>query len=274
MAFGVFHAVGMDQIKAARHALDNLTTDEVELSRLEADHRAQIDKLKASGSRDFAALAELEGKRAALASMLSEQRQAISEARAELGRLEAQSHREQLISRVGHLAAGIEADRATLDAALRQLLSHGGALLLTIVDAHEQWMLKRKQWLRLAGELKFNLEEQELWKVAESELAAHGVKVELLPLVRLQWRADPSERADPWPVPTVIEPKDDLAARLHVLLQGAAIEAIRNGEHLREQALSSEERGGGYDTGLLSHLPSKAPGAAGYVDPLTAQGQK
>ncbi len=51
------------QIKEARKALQELTTDEVELARLLAEQEAGIQALKGGGSKDFEALSPLEGDR-------------------------------------------------------------------------------------------------------------------------------------------------------------------------------------------------------------------
>lgn len=141
------------QIKAARKALEELIADEAELSRLEAEQVAEISALKASGSRDFAGLATLEGKRAALASMLSEQRASIDAAREEVSRLEAQAQREVLLSQIAEQADQIKAarqDRYALTLTLRDALP---GLLLPILEARRRWQAARGEWVRLAEEL-------------------------------------------------------------------------------------------------------------------------
>ncbi len=132
--------MNLDQrIREARSALQELTADEVELSRLEADQAAQIQALKASGSRDFAALADLEGKRNALASMIAEQRQAISQAQAELGTLEASKARGEALEDVRRTCAGLIERRETVDALLTELGDFVRGQLRKITEARLTW---------------------------------------------------------------------------------------------------------------------------------------
>ncbi|WP_407543713.1 hypothetical protein Q0M94_28010 (plasmid) [Deinococcus radiomollis] len=78
----------LDQIDEARRALEELTTDEAQLSRLLAEQTSGIQILKDGGSQDFAQLDSLEGKRTALATLLSDQRSHIVTAAASLIALE------------------------------------------------------------------------------------------------------------------------------------------------------------------------------------------
>ena len=77
------------QINEARCALEELTTDEAELTRLQAEQLAAIQALKDGDSKDFVQLSNLEAKCSALASMLSEQRVRVTEAQSRLSALEA-----------------------------------------------------------------------------------------------------------------------------------------------------------------------------------------
>ena len=78
----------LDQIDEARRALEELTTDEAELTRLLAEQTSGIQTLKDGGSKDSVLLTSLEGRRAALATLLSDQRSHIATAAASLIALE------------------------------------------------------------------------------------------------------------------------------------------------------------------------------------------
>ena len=58
----------MDASKAnpPRQALEDLTTDEAELSRLESEQLVEIQAMRISGSKNFDGVAVLKGKRATL----------------------------------------------------------------------------------------------------------------------------------------------------------------------------------------------------------------
>jgi len=84
---GQLHAGRMtllSQIDEARHALEELSTDEAELARLQGDQVPSIQALKDGRSKDFPLLATLEAKGSALAMMLTEQRTRVVHARAQL----------------------------------------------------------------------------------------------------------------------------------------------------------------------------------------------
>lgn len=217
----------LDQrIEAARAALQDLSIDEAELTRLEAEQARELGELRAAGSRDFAALATLEGKRAALASMLAEQRGHVAQARETLAGLEVQAGRERLLDQAGEIARGILTQRAALDAGLYVLFSEASPRLLGIIDAAQAWEALRQDWHRLYRELGVSPRNPEEGEALAAELAARGVPVEMLTLTRSGGRLGLLEQFDPWPLPAYPEPGDDLHARLRIILQAAAIEAL------------------------------------------------
>lgn len=112
------------QIEAARQALEDLTADEAELSRLEGEQAREIEALRASGARDFAGLATLEGKRAALASMLAEQQAHIARARQEVADLEAAKERRDALLGIKATGAEIRAKRTELHTRLLALVDN------------------------------------------------------------------------------------------------------------------------------------------------------
>ncbi|THF86135.1 hypothetical protein E7T09_12965 [Deinococcus sp. KSM4-11] len=109
------------QIDDARQALADLTTDEAELSHLEAEQLAEIQAMKVSGSKNFAGLAVLEGKRAALASMLTEQRSHIERARVHLEGLTAQKVRGEALEALKVRVHDLQARRKETDGLLMEL---------------------------------------------------------------------------------------------------------------------------------------------------------
>lgn len=127
------------QIDEARAALEELTTDEAELSRLQADQAAEIDALKAAGSRDFAGLATLEGKRAALASMLSEQRASIAQAQARISGMEAQNARAEGLNALRDRVASLRARRAKVDTLVASMADSLAAHLADITSERLAW---------------------------------------------------------------------------------------------------------------------------------------
>ena len=82
------------QIDEARTELAALAADQQELETLAAQRTEEITALKATGSKDFAALAALEGQRAALQTMLTEQRGYVAAAQSRVTALEHQQGRE------------------------------------------------------------------------------------------------------------------------------------------------------------------------------------
>lgn len=138
------------QIKEARQTLEELLTDEQELVTLEAEQTAEIQALKESGSKDFAALATLEGKRSALGTMLTEQRQAISEARAELASLEAQQAAAESLERYRGLAEGMRQKRTDLHAGVTALADTLEKELLRLIGIRGEWRSLRLAFIEEA----------------------------------------------------------------------------------------------------------------------------
>ncbi|MFB9991524.1 hypothetical protein ACFFLM_06025 [Deinococcus oregonensis] len=109
------------QIKEAQQALTDLLADEAELSKLEQGQAAELQTLKDQGSKDFAQLVILEGKRAALASMLTEQRSHIAQARAGLASLEAEQGRTAVLAELRARVSALQARRSETDGLLSEL---------------------------------------------------------------------------------------------------------------------------------------------------------
>lgn len=127
------------QIEAARAALQDLSSDEAELTRLEAEQAGELAALRAGGSRDFAGLAELEGKRAALASMLAEQRGHVAQAAAQLGSLEVQRARAAALVTLREQVAALTARRAEVDTLLLELHTFLVSHLDRVAAARTLW---------------------------------------------------------------------------------------------------------------------------------------
>ena len=127
------------EIEDARQALADLTADEAELSRLEAAQLAEIQTLKDAGSKDFAGLAALEGKRAALSYMLAEQRGHMERARAHLNALTATKARGDALDAMRGRVRDLQARRAEANALLSELGAFLRSHLPRIVAARVAW---------------------------------------------------------------------------------------------------------------------------------------
>lgn len=139
---GVSHDGGMtldQQIEVARAALQDLSSDEAELTRLEAEKVGELAALRAAGSRDFTGLAELEGKRTALASMLVEQRGHVAQAAAQLGSLEVQRARATALVTLREQVDALAARRAEVDLLLLELHTFLVSHLDRVTAARTLW---------------------------------------------------------------------------------------------------------------------------------------
>ena len=129
----------LDQIDEARRALEELTTDEAELSRLLAEQTAGIRGLKDAGSRDFALLANLEGKRAALATMLTEQRARIASVQTQLSALEATKLRGEHVEQLRGYVKGLQDRKQATDGLLIELRTFLGEQLAKVTASRVVW---------------------------------------------------------------------------------------------------------------------------------------
>lgn len=127
------------QIREAQQALADLRADETELSRLEVEKAGELAALRAAGSRDFAGLATLEGKRAALASMLAEQRGHVAQAAAQLGNLEVQRAKAAALVTLREQVAALTARRAEVDSLLLELHTFLVSHLDRVAAARTLW---------------------------------------------------------------------------------------------------------------------------------------
>ncbi|UQN04976.1 hypothetical protein [Deinococcus sp. QL22] len=141
------------QIKEAQQALADLLADETELSKLEQEQTAELHSLKAGGSKDFAHLATLEGKRAALASMLTEQRGHITQARTRLTELETARGREIHLERIEEIAGQIRQTRDSLHAGRLALIDTLRPELVRLMGLHREWDALRVAFVAEAREM-------------------------------------------------------------------------------------------------------------------------
>jgi DNA repair exonuclease SbcCD ATPase subunit len=128
-----------DQIDEARRALEELTTDEAELTRLHADQVTGVQALKDGGSKDFTLLSNLEAKRSALASMLSEQRAQVTQAKNKLADLEAVSRKGEQLADLRARVASLQGRKQETDGLLIELGAFLTAHLARITAARLAW---------------------------------------------------------------------------------------------------------------------------------------
>lgn len=148
------------QIDEARAALAELTADEAELSRLQSEQAAEIDALKVAGTRDFATLATLEGKRAALSSMLSEQRASIRVAREKVDNLEGLKARADGLAALQDQVVTLTARRKRVDALMVEMVTALTGTLARISAERMVWHHELEAAREEAASL-FNLKRME-----------------------------------------------------------------------------------------------------------------
>jgi DNA repair exonuclease SbcCD ATPase subunit len=138
------------QIDEARRALEELTTDEAELTRLQAEQLAGIQALKAGGSKDFTLLSNLEAKRAALASMLSEQRGQMAQAQSRLASLEAAKLKGEQLADLRARVASLKGRKQETDRLLIELGAFLTEQLARITAARLAWSGEQRAAVALA----------------------------------------------------------------------------------------------------------------------------
>ena len=137
----LLHGVRMTlmKIEEARRALEELKTDEAELSRLHADQLAGIQALKDGGSKDFVLLTDLEAKRTALATLLSDQRSRVANAAGQLTALETKQRKAGQLADLRSRVAGLRARKQETDSLLIELGAFLSAHLARIIAARLTW---------------------------------------------------------------------------------------------------------------------------------------
>lgn len=197
------------EIKETQKALENLRVDEVQLATLEAEKAATLRELQGGKSRDFARMAEVEGHRAALASMLEDQRAEIERTAAHLEALGVQRDREGHLERVESLAAQIEQSRAQLHGGLRGLVESLTPELERLIGLHGRWADLRAQWVaeaRALGEVTGDGWGRSVVSDALlSELQGRGVNVDVLRYSRGFQPETTADVSDPLPL-KLVEP--------------------------------------------------------------------
>ncbi|MEF2278781.1 hypothetical protein V3W47_10770 [Deinococcus sp. YIM 134068] len=146
-----------ERIEAARADVEALQGDAQELQRLHDERAAHLDELKVSGSRDFARMAEVEGQRAALATMYADQGAEVQRARAALVALEQEAARDGKLARIGEIAEEIGEIRDQLYAGVDGLKAHLAAELSRLIALDTRWTFLRPEWVREARALGFDL---------------------------------------------------------------------------------------------------------------------
>lgn len=132
------------QIDEARAELTALCADEQELDTLATQRAEEITLLKATGSKDFAALAVLEGQRAALQTMLTEQRGYVAAAQARITALEVAHARAIKLQKIKATAGTIRRKRTELHAGITALSAVLATELPRLVGLLDDWRQQRR----------------------------------------------------------------------------------------------------------------------------------
>lgn len=156
------------EIKEVQKQLDELRADESKIAQLLTEKTNAIQSMQAEKSRDYAALAELEGQRAALASMLTEQQSEVSTRAALLSDLERQKARSASLAELGKRAERLEAQRLAAEEAVSELGPVVLAALQRVTQAREAWREARQDALSFAAS-RFRLDFPSMSNTADNE---------------------------------------------------------------------------------------------------------
>lgn len=135
------------QIKALQAELEAMRADEAELARLHAEKSAELEAMRRAQSRDFAGMAALEGQRAALHTMLEEQRAEIGQTEARLAELEEQQAKQGRYERIMATAAAIRNAQDEQHAEIRALADKVKAEMGRLIERREEWRTLRAQFI-------------------------------------------------------------------------------------------------------------------------------
>ncbi len=177
-------------LETARQDLAALETDAAELGALLEAQTQELNTLRGGKSRDFARVAELEGTRAALASLLGDQQAEVARAHDHISHLEAQQRREDAMLTLEAHCRALAGYKAKTDAALKDLYADVVARLEAISALREDWAGERARAAELAAAAlrlsvlehqNFNsTTEAHTWGALARELTARGAPGEAL----------------------------------------------------------------------------------------------
>ena len=216
-------------LETARQDLTALETDAAELAALLEAQTQELSTLRGGKSRDYARVAELEGTRAALASLLAEQRAEVERARDHLAVLQTQAERAAQIAQVAEVADGIKTIRAELDTRFTRLVDMVTPELTALVALHARWGRRRGEWATLAGELGAPLQvwgAQDALQALLPELQEAGIDTALLLSTRGHSERCKLDRASPWPVTDEVTWGSTFEERLPHLVLALVLRAI------------------------------------------------
>ena len=225
-------------LETARQDLTALETDAAELAALLEAQTQELTAMRGGKSRDYARVAELEGTRAALASLLGEQRAKIERARDHLALLQTQAERAAHIAQVAEVAGKIKTIRAELDSRFTRLVDMVTPELTALVDLHTRWGLLRGEWATLAGELGAELRvwgAQDALEALLPELQEAGIDTALLLSTRGHSERCKLDRPSAWPVTGEVTLASTFEERLPHLVLALTLRAIEAPNLVAEQ---------------------------------------
>ncbi|KEF35755.1 hypothetical protein RDMS_00225 [Deinococcus sp. RL] len=135
------------QIETHRKELEAMRADEAELSRLHAEKSAELEAMRSGKSRDFAGMAALEGQRAALHTMLEEQRAEIAQTEARISDLEGQQAKQSRYDRLTATAAAIRKAQDEQHAGILALVDTVKAAMGQLIERREDWHTLRARFI-------------------------------------------------------------------------------------------------------------------------------
>lgn len=141
------------QLKGLERELEAARKDEAELARLHAEKAGELDGLRAEKSRDFSGMAQIEGQRAALETMLREVRAEIGSLEARARELEGQKVTQAAYERIGATAARVREIQDTLHAELLAFTDRMTADVQALMAHRREWSELRQSFITDANTL-------------------------------------------------------------------------------------------------------------------------
>lgn len=238
------------QLKAIGKELEPLRADEAELSRLYAEKAGELEGLRAEKSRDFSGMAQIEGQRAALETMLREVRAEIGTLEARARELEGQKATEAVYERIGATAARVREVQDTLHAELLAFCDRVTADVQALMAHRDEWSELRQSFITDAKSLGADLyiyrktdKDRAAQRGLVAELEGRGVDLDALKVNPFGEKVEQQTALDrTYRVPFLPEgemsyyaPADERVQRLAVRLFSEAVLATLQAEAAQRQ---------------------------------------
>lgn len=140
------------ELTTLQKTLEGMRAEEANMTALLAQHTEELTTLENTTPRNFARMAELEGQRAAVNSMLSRHRARIGDIEGQISSLQAQIKRTGNLKKLGEMTTRIQAQQQTVKDTIQELESTLGDILGRITAAREHWYQERQEAINFAVE--------------------------------------------------------------------------------------------------------------------------